>query len=188
MNKIKFGLSNVHYSVIEEVSGVDTFGTPTKIPGAVSLTLTAKGEPSEFYADDMAYFVTHSNEGYDGTLEIALIPDSFRTGVLGDKQDINGALFEDADAIPKRIALMYELKGDANGTRHVNFNVSVSRPDINAETRTDKIDPKTETLKITASPSPQTRYVRAKIKQGQVGYNTFYNNVYKFVESEEPIE
>ena len=33
----------------------------------------------------MMYFVATANQGYEGSLEIALIPDSFRTEVLGEK-------------------------------------------------------------------------------------------------------
>ena len=82
-NKVKFGLKNVHYAPLtvgEE--GEITFRTPVAIPGAVNLSMDAQGDPSTFYADDMAYYVTTANDGYSGTLEIALIPDSFRKDIL----------------------------------------------------------------------------------------------------------
>ncbi len=50
-NKVKYNLSNVHYSVISEgTNGKLTFATPVPIPGAVSLSLNPKGEPEVFYA------------------------------------------------------------------------------------------------------------------------------------------
>ena len=129
----------------------------------------------------MLYFATTSNQGYEGTLEIAVTPNSFRIDVLGDKEDKNKALFEDANAIPKNIALMYEFKGDKKGTRHVNYNVSVARPSVEGATKTNTTEPKTDTLAITASPASDTGYVKSKIEQGQTGYDTFYDSVYTFV-------
>lgn len=181
MNKVKYGLKNVHYAVITDTAGVITFGTPTRIPGAVNLVLNPKGEKTEFYADDMAYFVTTANQGYEGTLEIALIPDAFRKDVLGDKEDLNKALFEDSAAIPKNIALMYEFTGDEKATRHVNYNVSVARPSIESKTKGTSIEPVTDTINITASPATDTGYVKAKIQVGDTGYDTFYTSVYEFV-------
>ena len=181
MNKIKFGLKNVHYAVVTETAGVITFETPVRILGAVSLSLTPKGDKTEFYADDMAYFVATSNQGYEGSLEIALIPDTFKVSVLGEKADGNGVLFEDSSAIPKNIALMYEFSGDVNATRHVNFNVSVARPAIESTTKGTSIEPSTDTIDVTASPATDTGYVKAKAKLGDTGYGTFYESVYVYV-------
>ena len=44
-NKVEFGLRNVHYAVITEGDdGAITYGTPTKIPGAVSITMDKSGD------------------------------------------------------------------------------------------------------------------------------------------------
>lgn len=177
-NKVKFGLKNVHYAVITNNNGVISFGATAPIPGAVNLSLSPKGDKTEFYADDMAYFVTTANQGYEGNLEIALIPDEFRVDVLGDRIDANGALFEDSNAIPKNIALMYEFKGDKKGTRHVNYNVSVARPSIESSTKGASIEPITDTLEITASPAQDTGLVKGRLLEGQTGYDTFYSAVY----------
>ena len=45
-----------------------------------------------FYADGIAYYVINNNMGYDGDLELALIPESFRTDVLREKLDAKGVL------------------------------------------------------------------------------------------------
>ena len=58
-NKVKFGLNNVHWAKITQW-GADPDGTPTipvygesvRLPGAVSLSIDAKGENENFYADD----------------------------------------------------------------------------------------------------------------------------------------
>jgi phi13 family phage major tail protein len=178
-NKVKFGLKNVYYSVISEALGVVAYGTPARIPGAVNLSLSAAGEKVKFPADDIEdYFSENTNNGYDGSLEMALIPDHFRTDVLGDEVDSNGALIENANATVKRFALLYEFDGDVNKTRHVMYNVLANRPKIEGATRSNKKEPKSETLDIEARPAVDTSDVKAKVKQGDVGYDTFFSAVY----------
>ena len=51
-NKVKFNICNVHYALQTIGDNGDvSFGTPVPMPGAVSLSLDANGEPSNFYAD-----------------------------------------------------------------------------------------------------------------------------------------
>lgn len=83
-NKIKYNLKNVHYAVLtEDESGSVSWGTPVPIPGAVSISLEAQGDISPFYADGIVYYKSAANNGYEGDLEMALLPESFRTDVLG---------------------------------------------------------------------------------------------------------
>ena len=107
-NKIKYGVKNVHYAVatIDENNSA-TFGTPVALPGAVSLTLDQEGESNNFYADNRVYFTAFGNDGYTGSLELALIPDSFRTDVLGEVLDNKGVLIENQNAQTIHFALPY---------------------------------------------------------------------------------
>lgn len=178
-NKIKFGLKNVHYAVVTEAGGEVEYGTPKRIPGAVNLTLDAAGESVQFYADDMVYYEENTNDGYTGSLEIALIPDDFRKDVLGEMEDANGALIENKDAKAKHFALLFEFDGDAKKTRHVLYYVLASRPSVSGSTRTNTKEPQTETLNITARPAPDTGDVKAKVPQSDTpAYNDFYTAVY----------
>ena len=95
-NKVKFGLNKVHYAKITsyDEEGVPTFAKPVRIPGAVSLSIDAEGEASNFYADDGVYYVINNNSGYTGDLEIALVPLEFATDILGEKLDEKGVLTE----------------------------------------------------------------------------------------------
>lgn len=177
-NKVKFGLKNTHYAVVTEVNGIVSYGTPKPVPGAVNLVQNPVGETTPFYADDVEYYTAIANNGYDGTLEMALVPDEFRVDVFGDEIDSNGALIENANAEPKKIALLYEFDGDANKTRHVNYNVSVTRPNMDGSTKNNTKEPKTETMNIAVRPALDTSDVKAKLKQGQTGYDTFFSAVY----------
>ena len=82
-NKVKFNLKNTHYALLSvSEEGEVSYATPVPMPGAVSISLDANGEPENFYADGVAYYVINNNMGYDGDLELAMIPESFRTDVL----------------------------------------------------------------------------------------------------------
>lgn len=177
-NKIKYGLKNVYVAPITLVDNVPSYATPFAIPGAVSLNLPASGEKSEFYADDSAYWVQWANDGYDGDLEIALVPDQFKTDVLGETLDANGAYIENANATIKDFAMMFEFQGDQNAVRHVLYNCNCSRPDVASKTKEKKIDPQSETLKIKASPAVDTGDVKARMPSTGTGYSTFFSAVY----------
>ena len=87
-NKVTFGLKNAHYAVIEnETEEGITYGTPIRIPGAVEISLEPRGEMTEFYADDMLYYAAQNNQGYDGTLNIANIPDQFAIDRNGEDKE-----------------------------------------------------------------------------------------------------
>ena len=179
MNKIKFGLKNVHYSVITLANNVPSYATPVAVPGAVNLNLSPVGEKVEFYADDLLYYGTNANQGYEGDLEIALIPDTFRVDVMGETTDANGAIVENSEVTPKNFALMFEFNGDVAGTRHVLYNVNAARPNVEGATKTKTIEPKTEKLSITASPAVDTYNVKASLPYSTgASYTNFFGSVY----------
>lgn len=153
-NKVKFGLKNVHYALISQgEDGSITFGTPVAIPGAVSLSMTPQGETTEFYADNILFYATAANTGYQGDLEIALVPQSFRTDVLGEKLDgDSGVMFENAAVEPAPFALLFEFNGDAHATRHILYNCTTARPGVNGSTTNKTKEPQTSSMTITAAP------------------------------------
>lgn len=153
-NKVKFGLKNVHYAVITVGDdGKVSFATPVRIPGAVNLSMDAAGEQTKFYADDMAYYVSDTNDGYSGNLEVAQIPDSFRKDVLCEELDESAkVLTENAEKEHKPFALLFEFDGDKKATRHVMYNCAAGRPAVSSGTRSNTKEPVTESMSLTASP------------------------------------
>ena len=179
-NKVKFNICNVHYAL--QTAGEDgavTFGTPIAMPGAVSLSLDANGEPSTFYADGYAYYTISNNMGYDGDLELAMIPESFRTDVLKETLDSNKVLVENANVETANFALLFEFDGDVKKIRHVLYNCAASRPSIESQTNEGEREVKTETLSIKATPM-ENGYVKAKTGDDTTEkvYTDWYKAVY----------
>ncbi|HGH7176810.1 TPA: major tail protein [Bacillus wiedmannii] len=182
-NKVAFGLKNVYYALYDVTDGVIKFKTPVPIPGAVELTFDPRGDLIEFYADDMLYYAASNNQGYDGTLSIASIPEQFAIDGLGEQLDeTDGVLNELADAKGKTFALLFEFDGDANATRHVMYNNSASRPTIASKTKTNSAEPNTNELKFVSSPIDINgkRMVKTKTtsKTTQAIYDNWYKEVY----------
>jgi phi13 family phage major tail protein len=151
-NKIKYGIKNVYYAVATlAADNSATFGTPVALPGAVSLTLDPEGDSNIFYADNVAYYTSYANNGYSGSLELALIPDAFRKDVLGEIEDSKDVLVEEQGAPSIHFALMFQFEGDDKATRHVMYNCVASRPSTNGNTKEASIEPQTETINLTVT-------------------------------------
>ena len=180
-NKVKFGLKNCHYALVNLADdGTVTFGTPVAMPGAVSLSLEAEGENEPFYADDSVYYMVSNNNGYSGDFELALIPESFLTDVLRETEDANGVIAENKDVEPEHFALLFEFSGDQRKIRHCMYYCSATRPSVSGSTKEESTEVQTETLSITASPLPSGL---VKVKTGtntsDAVYNAWYDAVYQ---------
>lgn len=181
-NKVVFGLKNAHYAVItEDESGVHTYSAPVALKGAVEISLEPRGEQTEFYADDILYYTTTSNQGYETTLSVANISREFRTDVLGETLEVtDNVLTENTNAKPKNVALMFEFDGDVKAVRHVLYNCTVARPSITSATKTESAEPTPQELTVVAAPRPADGVVkRSTTGDTPAGvYDTWYDAVY----------
>lgn len=186
-NKVRFGLKNCYYAKATfDEDGNVSYAKPVRLPGAVSISLDPEGENENFYADDVVYVVLNNNAGYEGDLELALIPEEFLKDILHEEEDENGVLLENANNTFDRFALLFEFTGDEHAIRHVFYCCSASRPSTEGETKEDEKEVKTEELSIIAS-ALANGYVKAKtsVNTSDAVYNNWYEEVYEpFADSE----
>lgn len=181
-NKVKFGLSNVHIAKITEENGEIKYGTPFAMPGAKSLTADPEGDTTKFFADNIVYYIANSNQGYAGDLEVAMLIEEFFTEILGQQKDNNGALFESADDINARFALMGEIEGDVKKRRFVYFDCTATRPGTEMSTIEESKEPQTDKVSINMAPRSTDKAIKAVIEPNETNkavYDTFFSKVYE---------
>lgn len=189
-NKVKFNLKNVHYAPITMADdGTITFATPKHIPGACSFTMDAQGSEEKFTADGVLYYASYTDEGYAGTLTMALITEEFRKDILCDKEDpTDHVLVEYANQQSKPFALLYEIDGDQKATRRLMYYCTVSRPGENADGQAPRT-PQTEAMSITAAPlaDGRTRARTLDNTRDEV-FNNWFKKVWEPPTTAEPVE
>lgn len=182
-NKIVFGLKNVKYAVITEGSdGSFTYAAPVALPGATEIALEAKGDQTDFYADDLLYYTATTNQGYDATLTVANLTEAFRKDVLGEVlEGTDNVLTENSTVKPKKVALLFEFDGDVKATRHVLYNCTVSRPGLGSKSKTQSAEPGTQELTLVAAPRPSDGIVKRSTTgtTPDAVYNAWYTAVYE---------
>lgn len=178
-NKVRFGFKNCYYATFTESAGVYTYATPVKLDGAVSMTLTPSGESTEFYADDNLYWSDENNNGYEGTLELALIPENFAIACLGVTKDANGVLSESATTSTSPFALLCEFTADDGAIKYAFYNCYATRPEVSATTIGETKEVQTETLNLTIRPRVDGLVKNKTGEDTTTGtINGWYNNVY----------
>lgn len=179
-NKVEFGLENVHYAraTTDLTTGITTYDEPKKWPGAVELSLEPSGDLIKFKADNIDYYISSNNQGYDGTLTTAKLPEEFETDILGEKVE-NGVQTEYANVETSPFALLFQFEGDIHATRHVLYNCAASRPTVGSTTK-DSGDPNTTQLTFSASPRPSDKAVKTKTRPdtAPVLYDNWFTAVY----------
>ena len=152
-NKVHFDLTNVHIAMLKGTAEAPTYDAPVRVYGAVSMDLAAQGDTVKLRADDMDYYVSKSNNGYEGDLNLAMVNDWIRINVLSEELSATDkVLVENALKSGNPFALLFEFLGDVKHRRHVLYNCVAGRPNIKGENKDNQKEPDTETLPITASP------------------------------------
>lgn len=184
--KVKFGLSNVYVAKYTISSnGAYTYSTPISIPGAVNIALSPSGEDTDFFADNIKYFSTSSNQGYEGDLEIALLTDEVREEIFGETKDKNGALIESSDDIVSGFALGFQIEGDEKGRKFWYYNCKASRSKNESKTNESTKTPNTDSITIKAMPRENDKKVRVFLTEttaNKEAYDSFFESVYEEVQ------
>jgi len=183
-NKVTFGLKNVHYAPFTVTAGAITYGTPVRILGSVDISLEPRGDMAEFYADDMLYYSAENNQGYDGTLNAANIPESFATDILSEEMDETDLVItEKANVETKPFALLFEFDGDVKAIRHVLYSCTAKRPKVSSATKTNSKEPNVNELTFVSSPRETDLAVKTKTTATTPAgiHDAWYTKVYEKV-------
>lgn len=152
-DRVRFGIKNVHVFPIESLNnGVPVYGDVIDVPGAVSFSMSAQGDINKFYADNIVYYQSSANNGYEGDLTLALIPEAFYEKIFGQVPDVNGVMVENAGIEAKAFAMTFEEDGDQTGTKFVLYNCTATRPTKELQTIEDSKTPVTQQLTVSAVP------------------------------------
>lgn len=150
--KVRFGLSKLYYAVLTEGS-TNAWATPVAIPGAVSMDISDNGSSNTFYADNIAYYKSISNNGYTGSVEVAQIPDAMLTDVWGMTLNSDGVLVEKSGIQPKPFALLFKVDTDGVDELNVLYKVTpTSKPTSSPATVEDSVTPFTTSFDFEATP------------------------------------
>lgn len=181
-NKVLYGIEKCYIAKITEEDGEITYGTPFAMPGVTGLSPEPQGDTTKFYADNVAYFIANSNQGYEGDLVLAITPEEFLTQILGQEVDDNGAVIENADDKQARFALMFEGKGDQKARRWVYWDCTATRPSRENNTQEESVEVGTESITITMSPRTIDKAIKCYLEpntENQDVYDTFFTKVYE---------
>lgn len=184
-NKIEYGLSNLYFAPLTKTTGTDgtvtfTYGDPVALIGAQAMTMEPQGESSSFYADDSVYFTTTTNNGYTGELTFIKMSDQIRSVIFKEETDSStGLMVERADVLPAEGALLFQCRGDAKNTRHVLYDVTFGRGNIENNTKEDTITPATASITFTAIPIERggKQITKGKATEGASCYANFFTTV-----------
>lgn len=174
MNKVEYGLSNVHVGTFTEADGVVTLGTPSKVPGAVGLTLEADSELYQFFADDVVYYSDYSDNGESGELTMALFPDTFKTQFLGYLTLDDGGVAKVKGAKTKNMYIVFEGNGDKNKRRHILYNVAPGAITREYRTVEGQKEAMTEVMPVTVNGDNASGIVKVSYNEGDTGYATLF--------------
>ena len=176
-NKVLFGIEKVHIAKLTETNGTISYDTPFPVKGAVGFSFDPEGEEIVFYADNVKYFVSNSNQGYKGDLEVAMTPEEFLEQILGQVKTDSGLMVETSEDVLSRFALLFQAEGDLKKRRFCFFDCTAGRPSRENKTKEQSVDVGTEKISITMNPRSTDKVVKAYAEVGASSYDTFFEAV-----------
>lgn len=174
-NKVMFGVSKLHfgtYTVSDQ--GVVTLGTPYHLPGTVNISLEAESEENSFYADNVRYWSTYSDNGYSGEIENALFPAEFKTQFMNYIELDDGGIGQIKGKQNKPVYIMFQAEGDAEAGRMILYNCSLGQITREFATTEDSTEAQTATLPFTVAGDNGTGLTRVGYDPSSATYDTMF--------------
>lgn len=183
MGKVLYGIKNVYASKLtEDEQGNVSYGTPFKLEGATGFSPAPQGDTATFYADNRIYYKKAVNNGYEGDLTLAVLPETFLTQIQGRRVDSNGAVIENSSDVQSRFALIFEADGDPKARRYVYYDCTANRATREFSTTEDSLSVGTESLTISIAPRSNDGEIGAymeKTEENASVYNSWFTSVYE---------
>ena len=110
MSKFKTGLSNLHYAVLDVITG--EYGTPKKLAEAITASVTREAETIYAYAENSVIASARGAEVCTIALETAKIPSDVIVELLGAKKGADGVVSFSQNDVPSKVALLFEAQLD----------------------------------------------------------------------------
>ena len=110
MSKFKTGLSNLHYAVLDVITG--EYGTVKKLSEAISATVSREAETIYAFGDNTILASARGAEVCTIGLETAKIPSDVIVELLGATKGADGVVSFSQNDVPKKVALMFEAQLD----------------------------------------------------------------------------
>ena len=105
------GLDNLYYAAItEDIDGMETYGTPTKMAGAVSVELSIELNEGNFYSDDNLSAAVKEFKSGSITLAVDDIGSSVASVLVGASVDDNGVLIHAGEDSASPVAVGFRAK------------------------------------------------------------------------------
>ena len=174
-NKVTFGLSNVHIGEYKvDSSGSATLGTPMALPGAVSLSLDPETLEIEFYADNVKYYAQNGDNGFTGSLEVAMFTKEIKLALMGYAETADGGIVNVKGATKPAVYIAFEAKGDAQNSRGLLLNVSMGPIKHEHKTNEDKAEVETDSVDITVTGDNATGMTLVEYPPEAAGYTALF--------------
>lgn len=176
---VKYGLCNAHFAIILSTGSYDT---PTRMPGAESLTLDDHTDLLISNAAGAEVPVGVKGAYKSGELAVTSLPLAFLTGLLGYKYE-NGILSE-GKTKSDRFALLFESIDKTTPERFVFYDCIAYLPGFERITTAENIELSSDKLSI-AVRRPLARLLRGydadykrSCLKGQQAYDNWFKEVY----------
>lgn len=184
-NTIEYGISQVHYSVItyDQDTNESTYSKPKPLKGATTLNLDVVGDNTTIFADNIAYFIATSNQGYSGTLTIIKPTSDFLTEVFNLLPDNNKVNVEYSHNTIKEIALGFQVEGDQERRRIWLYRVSVGRPVQEHKTKAETLEADTYSIALKVIPRQDDNAIKIFVNENDslTAYSGWFDEVYKIM-------
>lgn len=154
-----YGVKGLSYAVETDTGTGITVGSAVSWPGTVNWTCTPRTEGTAFEADDdPEFFASDKAVAYDISVEVASVPDSFKTDVLGATETSGKIVYNKSDAVKHvTLSITRTVNNGSETTEKLTFHhCRAKMPKMfDAATAANKA-PKTVTIEFVCTGNPYT--------------------------------